>query len=152
MNFATLTKVLFTITILLFSLSVSAQKDETTKLDSQVVTDLNLTPKMALGLQKERHIKGAFNFFDQLIKSDVEFENFEIIIWSKVVENLKEGSELYRLIEENQHPKLRVSVCEGAMKRLGVIKEDLPEGATPVPNAFLRLLQVQAKGYNTVTP
>jgi len=135
-----------------FSLSVSAQQDETKSLDEQVVADLNLTPQMALGLQKERHIIGAFNFYNQLLESKVNFENFEIVIWGDVVDNLRKGTELSHVIEANQHQKLRVSVCRAAMERLGVSEEELPKGVTSVPNAFLRLLQIQAKGYNTVIP
>src|SRR5690554_4637044 len=131
---------------------VSAQKNEAKSLDPEVVTDLNLTPQMALGLQKERHIKGAFKFFDQLLQSDSNFENFEIVIWGEAVEHLKKGTELSRLIEENQHPKLRVSVCQSAMKRLGITEADLPEGTISVPNAFVRLLHIQAKGYNVIVP
>lgn len=143
----------FVIVILaFFSLSVSAQQDETKGLDEQVVADLNLTPQMALGLQKERHIIGAIKFYNQLLESDVDFENFEIVIWGDVVDNLRKGTELSREIEANQHPKLRVSVCQAAMERLGVSEDELPEGVTSVPNAFLRLLQIQARGYNTVIP
>lgn len=136
----------------LFSFSVSAQKDNSKGLDKQVVEDLNLTPQMALGLQKERHIIGAFKFYDQLLESEVDFENFEIVIWGDVVDNLRKGTELSRVIEVNQHQKLRVSVCRAAMARLGVSEEELPEGVTSVPNAFARLLQIQATGYNTVIP
>lgn len=152
MKLTTFSKSVLTVFIAVFSLSVSAQKNETKPLSEQVVADLNKTPNMALGLQKARHIKGAFGFFDQLLKSDIEFENFEIVIWGNVVEEFKTDSELSRLIAENQHPKLRVSVCQQAMKRMGVTEEDLPEGVISVQNAFLRLLQIQAKGYNVVVP
>lgn len=152
MNTTTFTKSTLIVFIALFSLSVSAQNAATKPLNKEVVTDLSKTPNMALGLQKERHIKGAFLFFDQLLKSDIEFENFEIVIWGNVVEEFKTDSELSRLIAENQHSKLRVSVCQQAMKRMGVTEEDLPEGVISVQNAFLRLLQIQAKGYNVVVP
>ena len=151
MKFTTFTKSVLIVFIAVFSVSVSAQK-EVEPLSEQVVADLGKTPDMALGLQKERHIKGGFRFFDQLLASEIDFNNFEIVIWGDVVKELTKGSELARIIEENQHPKLRVSICEAAMKRLGVSEEDLPEGATPVPNAFMRLLQIQAKGYNVIIP
>lgn len=136
----------------LFAMVAFGQDNAPEPINNQVVSDLNQTPHMALGLTEERHIKGAFKIFDNMLKSGVELENFEIIIWGKVVENLKEGSELFRIIEDNQHPKLRVSVCQVAMDRLGVSAGDLPEGAYPVSNAFLRLFQIQANGYNVVVP
>ena len=148
----TFAKSALTIFIAVFSLSVSAQKNEMKPLSEQVVADLRQTPNMALGLQKERHIKGGLRFFGQLLASEIDFENFEIVMWGNEVEKLKKGSDLARLIEENQHPKLRVSVCQVAMKRMGVSEEDLPEGAVSVPNAFMRLLQIQAKGYNVIIP
>lgn len=140
------------ICIVLFSLSVSAQKTATQALETQIVSDLSKTPKMALGLQKEHHIAGAFNFFDQLLASNMDLEHFEIVIWGSVVEEFSKPSQLSRIIEKNQHPKLRVSVCQQAMKRFNVTDEDLPEGATSVENAFTRLLQIQANGYNVIVP
>lgn len=152
MKFTNFTKNALTLIIAVFSFSVSAQNSATKPLDEQVAADLSKTPNMALGLQKEHHIKGAFRFFEQLLASEIDFENFEIVIWGNEVEKLKKGTELSRLIEENQHPKLRISVCQAAMKRMGVLEEDLPEGATSVPNAFKRLLQIQARGYNVIIP
>lgn len=138
--------------LMLFTLATSAQKDTSERMEKQVVKDLNQTPKMALGLTKERHIEGAFKVFDQMLESGVELESFEIVIWGKVVEKLKGDSDLFRAVEANQHPKLRVSVCRVAMERLGVSEKDLPEGATSVSNAFVRLLQIQATGYNVIIP
>lgn len=138
--------------IMLFTLAASAQNTVSSSIDKQVVRDLNKTPNMALGLTEERHIQEAFKFFNQMLVSEVKLEKFEIVIWGKVVKNLKEDSELYRAIEVNQHSKLQVSVCEVAMERLGVAEDELPEGATPVSNAFLRLLQIQASGYNVIVP
>lgn len=152
MKIKTLSQSLAIVILTFFSMSVSAQQDQTKGLDEQVVADLNLTPQMALGLQKERHIIGAIKFYNQLLESNVDFENFEIVIWGDVVDNLREGTELSRIIEANQHQKLKVSVCQAAMERLGVSEDELPEGVTSVPNAFLRLLQIQARGYNTVVP
>lgn len=143
---------LFVAYILLFPLASPAQDGAPELIDKQIVTDLNQTPKMALGLTEERHIKGAFKFFNQMLESEVELEKFEIVIWGKVVENLKNRSELFQAIEENQHPKLKVSVCAVAMERLGVTENDLPKGATSVSNAFVRLLQIQANGYNVIIP
>lgn len=143
---------ILSVCIALFSLSISAQNTATKALDKQMVSDLSKTPNMAFGLQKEHHIIGAFHFFDQLLASDTEFEHFEIVIWGSVVEELGKKSELSRSIEENQHAKLRVSVCQQAMKRFNVTDEDLPQGATSVENAFTRLLQIQANGYNVVVP
>lgn len=152
MKLINVTKSILTVFIVLFSFSVSAQSTAAKALETQLASDLSKTPNMALGLQKERHIKGAFKFFDRLLASDIEFENFEIVIWGSVVEEFKKDTELSRIIEKNQHSKLRVSVCQQAMKRLNVTEENLPNGATSVENAFSRLLQIQANGYNVIIP
>jgi intracellular sulfur oxidation DsrE/DsrF family protein len=152
MKLAQLTKCLSIALIALSTLTLSAQSSTQKAIDLEMVNDLNKTPNMALGLQKERHIKGAFKFFDRLLESEVNFENFEIVIWGGVVAELKQGTDLSRLIDTNQHPKLRISVCKQAMKRLKVTEKDLPASVIPVENAFSRLLQIQAKGYNVIIP
>jgi len=152
MKLTNFTTSILSVFIALFSLSVSAQITATKPLNKQMVSDLSKTPNMAFGLQKEHHITGAYSFFDQLLASDVEFEHFEIVIWGSVVEEFSKASELSRIIEENQHPKLRVSVCQQAMKRFHVTDKDLPKGAISVENAFTRLLQIQANGYNVIVP
>lgn len=152
MKLTNFTKSILAVFIVLFSLSVSAQNTGTKPMNKQMVSDLSKTPNMALGLQKERHVKGAFKLFDRMIASDMELKHFEIVIWGDAVEEFSKASELSRIIEKNQHPKLRVSVCRQAMKRWNVTKEDLPEGVISVENAFSRLLQIQANGYNVVIP
>ena len=152
MKLAQLTKCISIALIALSSLTLSAQSSTQKAIDLEMVNDLNKTPNMALGLQKERHIKGAFKFFDQLIDSSIQFENFEIVIWGGVVAELKQGTDLSRLINNNEHQKLRISVCKQAMKRLKVTEKDLPQSVIPVENAFSRLLQIQAKGYNVIIP
>lgn len=132
--------------------TIALSQNTPQSLEKQVVQDLSLTPKMALGLTQERHIKGALNFIRQMEQSGVIVDKFEIVIWGKVVEQLKGSTALATAIEDNLHPKLQISVCEVAMERLGVTKEELPKGTSTVSNAFLRLLQLQAIGYNVIVP
>lgn len=134
--------------ISLFSLSAISQE----KFDKSITDDLSTTSKIALGVQSELHIKAAIKIYEQLVHSGVIIEEFEVVIWGKVVEELVDNSELIQFIEEHQNEKLKLSVCQVAMDRLDVSSDDLPKGVTPVPNAWVRMIQLQAKGYQTLIP
>lgn len=131
----------------LFTFSASGQE----KLDASLIEELNNTPAIALGVQSERQIKGGISIYEQLISSGSTVENFEIVIWGKLVQELTENQELFRYIEEQQHDNLNFSICQVAMERLEISSGELPQGITVVPNAWLRMLQLQALGYNTLT-
>ena len=60
------------------------------------------------------------------------------------------GSELEAFFQKYKS-KVRVSVCSVAMRILKVPHESLFEGLDVVPSASVRMLQLQAKGYNTLT-
>ena len=134
----------------LFLISIPATAQE--KLQKSSVKDISKTPNMAFGAQDERAIKGGIKMYEQLIDSGAEIEHFEIVIWGKIVKDMTENEELRTFIKEHKHDKLKLSVCEVAMSKLGVSEEDLPDGVTPVPNAWIRLYQLQANGYNTLVP
>lgn len=139
---------LLAMTTFLFSQPASGQE----KLETSIIGDLNKTPNMALGAKSERHIKGGIKIYEQLISNGSTVENFEIVIWGKVVKEITENPELFQFIEEHQHDNLRLSICQVAMEKLEVSPGELPEGITVVPNAWLRMLQLQAVGYNTLAP
>ena len=82
--------------------------------------------------------------------SGVEITDYEIVAKGKFVKNLVKGSELEDLYEEYKG-KVRVSVCSVAMKKLGVSEDQLISGMEPVATWTVRVLQLQAKGYNVLT-
>lgn len=120
------------------------------ELDAQTVADLQKTPKYAFGVTDAFHFKGVLNMYDNLIKNGVEIAEYEIVVKGKIVSELVKGSELETFFEKYQG-KVRVSVCSMAMKKLKVTEDQLIEGMIPVPTASIRMLQLQANGYNTLS-
>ncbi|SNR54505.1 DsrE/DsrF-like family protein [Maribacter sedimenticola] len=120
------------------------------KLDQQTVTDLQKTPKYGFILTTERHFKGVLSMYDLLIENGVSIENYEIVVKGKVVTQLVKNSELEKFFQKYKG-KVKVSVCSVAMEKLGVAEETLFDGLTITPTASVRMLQLQANGYNTLT-
>ena len=120
------------------------------KLDQQTITDLKKTPKYAFVLTTERHFKGVLSMYDLLIENGVPIEDYEIVVKGKVVTQLVKNSELEEFFQKYKG-KVKVSVCSVAMEKLGVTEETLFEGLSVTPAASVRMLQLQANGYNTLT-
>lgn len=120
------------------------------KLGPQVITDLQKTPKYGFILTTERHFKGVLSMYDLLIENGVQIEAYEIVVKGKVVTQLVKKSELEAFFQKYKG-KVKVSVCSVAMEKLGVKEESLFDGLTVTPTASVRMLQLQANGYNTLT-
>ncbi|MFT5736635.1 MAG: intracellular sulfur oxidation DsrE/DsrF family protein [Maribacter sp.] len=120
------------------------------ELDQQAITDLQKTPKYAFILTTERHFKGVLSMYGLLTENGVPIEDYEIVVKGKVVTQLVKKSEL-EAFYQNYKGKVKVSVCRVAMEKLGVAKETLFEGLNVTPTASVRMLQLQANGYNTLT-
>ncbi len=120
------------------------------KFDAEIVSDLQKTKQYAFGVSEERHFRGVLNLYDKLLASGVEITDYEIVAKGKFVKNLVKGSELEDLYEEYKG-KVRVSVCSVAMKKMEVSEDQLISGMEPVATWTVRVLQLQAKGYNVLT-
>ena len=120
------------------------------KLDAETVADLQKTPQYAFVLTEERHFKGVLEMYDLLVSNGVDIADYEIVVKGKVVTQLVRGSELEAFFRK-YHTKVRVSVCSMAMEILKVPADTLFDGLEVVPTASVRMLQLQAKGYNTLT-
>jgi intracellular sulfur oxidation DsrE/DsrF family protein len=120
------------------------------KLDQQMVTDLQKTTKYAFVLTTERHFKGVLGMYDKLLENGVPITDYEIVVKGPVVAQLLKGSELEGIFETYRN-RVKVSVCSVAMEKLGVQAEQLFSGLEVTPTASLRMLQLQANGYNTLT-
>ncbi|MBO0329187.1 hypothetical protein [[Muricauda] lutisoli] len=120
------------------------------KLDEQTVADLQKTNQYAIGVSDERFFKGALNMYDFLLENGVEIKDYEVVVKGKVVADLVKGSELETFFQKYKG-KVRISICSVAMGKLNVSEEDLIDGMEPIPTWSVRILQLQAKGYNTLT-
>lgn len=139
-----------TLLIIMVLVGSATEAHSQKKLDQQVVTDLQKTPKYGFILTTERHFKGVLGMYDLLIENGVTIENYEIVVKGKVVTQLVKNSELETFFQKYKG-KVKVSVCSVAMEKLGVSKEDLFDGLSVTPTASVRMLQLQANGYNTLT-
>lgn len=138
----------FLVIMVMITATVEVQGQK--KLDQQAVADLQKTPKYAFVLTTERHFKGVLNMYDLLIENGVLIEDYEIVVKGKVVTQLVKGSELEKFFQKYKG-KVKVSVCSVAMEKLGVAEETLFDGLNVTPTASVRVLQLQANGYNTLT-
>lgn len=120
------------------------------QLDDETVNDLKNTTQFAIGVSSERHFKGALSMYDFLVENGVEIKDYEVVVKGKVVADLVKGSELETFFSKYKG-KVRVSLCSVAMKKQNVTKEQLIDSLVPVPTWSVRILQLQAKGYNTLT-
>ena len=137
--------------VMLFSTAVIAQ-DKPKAIDKSVVKTLNKTPNIGFGVSEERTLRSAFMMYEQMKLSGVKFDNYEIVVWSMVVKDIKEDQALFDFITERMDENITVSVCAVAMDRLGVTIEDLPKGIQVVDNAYVRIFELQALGYNFLIP
>ncbi len=145
-------KTLFTaISIALLALATPRLTQAQT-IDETVVNDLKSTTHYALGAQSVKEIKGAILTMKQMQAAGVEVEHFEVVIWGKVIRELGAESEMQQFIQENAPENMTFNVCAMAMKKLEVSREEIMPEIGVVPNAYIRLFQLQAKGYNTILP
>ena len=138
----------FLVIIVMITATVEVQGQK--KLDQQAVADLQKTPKYAFVLTTERHFKGVLSMYDLLIENGVLIEDYEIVVKGKVITQLVKDSELEKFFQKYKG-KVKVSVCSVAMEKLGVAEETLFDGLNVTPTASVRVLQLQANGYNTLT-
>lgn len=120
-----------------------------TVLEKETITDLNKTPNYAFGVSDEDGLKSALSVYDTFLENGVVIENFEIVVKGPVVKTMVKDSELEEYFEKYKG-KVRVSICSVAMKRLGVTKEQLFSGLDVVETYTIRILQLQALGYNSI--
>lgn len=121
-----------------------------TILEKETISDLNKIPNYVFGVKDEDGLKSALSVYDTFMENGVDIENFEIVVKGPVVKTMVKGSELEKYFEKYQG-KVRVSICSIAMKRLGVPEEKLFSGLDVVETYTIRILQLQALGYNSIS-
>ena len=121
-----------------------------TILEKETISDLNKTPNYVFGVKDEDGLKSALSVYDTFMENGVGIENFEIVVKGPVVKTMVKDSELEEYFQKYKG-KVRVSICSVAMKRLGVTKEQLFSGLDVVETYTIRMLQLQALGYNSLS-
>ncbi|GAB2498898.1 hypothetical protein [Algoriphagus taiwanensis] len=133
-----------------FTLIASEASFAQTVLEKETIADLNKTPNYAFGVSDEDGLKSALSVYDTFMANGVQIENFEIVVKGPVVKTMVKGSELEKYFGKYKG-KVRVSICSVAMKRQGVSKEQLFSGLEVVETYTIRMLQLQALGYNSIS-
>ncbi|KAB7531396.1 hypothetical protein F8C76_07860 [Flagellimonas olearia] len=142
-------RILFLLTFFMTTLGTSMSYGQL-KLDDQAVSDLQQTSQYAFVVSDVKHFKVVLNMYDVLVDNGVKVTDYEVITKGKFVKGLVKGSELEALVEK-YISKLRITVCSVAMAKHEMTKDQLIPGVEPVPAASIRMLQLQAKGYNTLS-
>ena len=137
----------FALSLTFFSLETSFAQ---TVFEKETISDLNKTPKYVFGVSDEDGLKSALSVYDALVENGVQLENFEVVVKGPVVKTMVKGSALESYFEKYKG-KVRVSICSIAMKRQGVSKEQLFLGLDVAESYTIRMLQLQALGYNSMT-
>lgn len=120
-----------------------------TVLEKETISDLNKTPNYAIGVSDEDGLLSALSLFDTFTNNGVQFQNFEIVVKGPIVKNMVKGSDLEKQFEKYKG-KIRVSICSVAMKRQGITKDELFSELEVVETYTIRILQLQALGYNSI--
>lgn len=132
----------------LFFLSSEVSEAQTV-LEKETISDLNKTPNYVFGVKDEDGLKSALSVYDTFMENGVQIENFEIVVKGPVVKTMVKDSELEKYFEKYKG-KVRVSICSVAMRRLGVSDDQLFSGLDVVETYTIRILQLQALGYNSM--
>lgn len=76
--------------------------------------------------------------------------DFQMVLYGKEVKLLK-SEEMKGYIDWAKELKVNISVCQMSLDRLKIDPASIPEEISIVENAFLTSLQLQKKGYKTLT-
>lgn len=136
-------------TVFFMPMTMMAQ-EQAPKIAASSVDLINKSTDFAMGVTGERQLRDAFEMYEKFKNSGVAFDNFEIVIWSGVVKDLKKGSELAKFIENQMEEGLKVTVCQIALDYFNISHQDIPQGIQTVPDAYVRLFELQALDYNLI--
>ncbi|NKI27026.1 DsrE family protein [Arenibacter sp. 6A1] len=79
------------------------------------------------------------------------FGAFETIIYGKEVVALTDKKIMKPYLKEARKANVSLVVCKMALDKFEIKEKDLPKELKVVPNAFLYYLQLQKKGYLTLS-
>ncbi|WP_299700485.1 DsrE family protein [uncultured Pontibacter sp.] len=121
-------------------------------LTAQEKADLQQHQHYAFLAKEERHIKGAWETYQQLKNSGVPVRQFEVVAIGNAVKNITAEQELGRFIQEKSDGAFSIMICQIALDRHHINKQNLPKAAGVVSNGYIRLYQLQAKNYLLIQP
>lgn len=105
--------------------------------------------KYALLVQSSRHLMSSVSAGERYKEMSKEID-FHIVLIGPVVKELAEDKELIPFIEKAASLGIPIVVCEFAMKRLGVKKEDYPSSVYTTANGYSYIFGLQELGFKTI--
>lgn len=121
-------------------------------LTSTEKADLQHHRTYAFLAKEDRHIKGAWETYQQLKNSGVPVQHFEVVAIGNAVKSITAEQELGKYIQEKSDGAFSVTVCQIALDRHQIDKKTLPKAAAVISNGYIRLYQLQAKKYLVIQP
>lgn len=72
---------------------------------------------------------------------------FQVVLYGEAVKQFADPEEGVKLIQMAEEAGAEIILCEFALKKYGISKDQLPKGLKFVGNAFQYTLNMQKKGY-----
>lgn len=108
--------------------------------------------KLAIQVSKPRHVKGVLKMLEEMKadKTKLRYTVAKVVVHGQAVHEVKKGSPLEDLIKRAKKNNVTVAVCNEAITRLKIPKEDLLPTVEVVGNAFYEMLRLKSLGYNAL--
>lgn len=81
----------------------------------------------------------------------IHFGEFKVVLYGAEVTQLTDQKVMEPLIRLARQSKMKLAVCEMALQKMKVDPRDIPEAFEVVDNAFLHAVQLQKKGYYSLS-
>lgn len=139
--------------LLPYSAKLQAQERNAIELPQESIDHINRSKRFAMGVSSPMRLNSALMMYETFVHNGIEFDKYEILIWGKVVADLKVGGEWEdKFAAINKDDRVKVTVCEFAMGKLKIDKDELIPSLTTFPDAFSRVYELQSLGYHVLIP
>lgn len=131
---------IFTTFIMLFSLNTQAQQHDSEKNNYVVLT------------KKIPQLQPIFLTAETLAEEDgKEFGKFEVIICGQTVKELTDKEMMQKYINKAKEHNVELVACGFSLNKFGVDRKDISPAFRVVENGILYNLQLQKKGYTSIS-
>ncbi|HZH87713.1 MAG TPA: DsrE family protein [Chitinophagaceae bacterium] len=107
--------------------------------------------KYAILASQDNHLMGGI-MTGLKLKNESDQVQFQVVLAGPVVKNLTHDQDLINMVNQAAKANIPVLVCEIAMQKLGVSKNDLPQHIQVTTNAYLYMFGLQEKGFTALMP
>lgn len=83
-------------------------------------------------------------------KTMLPYKSARVVLYGEAIHTAKKGSELAPMMDEAKKDNVSFAVCNQAMQRLKVNKNDLLDSAEVVDSAIYEMLRLKTLGYISI--